>query len=144
MGNQQVLRIVLSLAILAAFFLPVSSAGSMGISLQVSAWNVLSESFQNLGEIGNLPSEFYILIGCFFVMFVAAVALLLISLLKRSLPVFTFIAFLVMVVLVIITFTKSPVSASETVHVFGSGFYIMLIASFLLLFTNVTENTVTA
>lgn len=145
MENQQVLRIVLSLAILAAFFLPVSSAGSMGFNLQVSAWDVLSESFQNFGEIGNLPRGFYILIGCFLVMFVAAIVLLLVSILRKALaPVLTFIPFLVIVVLLIFTFSQSPVSASETLQTFGSGFYIMLVASFLLLFTNINENTVTA
>jgi glucan phosphoethanolaminetransferase (alkaline phosphatase superfamily) len=140
MGNQQVLRIVLSLAILVAFFLPVSSAGSSGINLQVSAWEVLSQSVRNIGELGNLPSEFYVLIGCFFVMLVAALVLLLVSILRRTLaPVLTFIPFLVMVVLLIFTFTQSPVTASETVQTFGSGFYVMLIASFLLLFTNINE-----
>ena len=145
MGNQLILRIVLSLAILAAFFLPVSSAGNLGFNLQISAWDVLSESLQNFGELGNLPSEFLVLIGCFLVMFLTAIVLLLVSILRKSIaPVITFIPFLVIVVLLIFTFSQSPLSGSETLQTFGSGFYIMLVASFLLLFTNISDKDTVA
>lgn len=145
MGNQQVLRIVLSLAILAAFFLPVSSANALASSVQISAWDVLSESLQNLGELGSLPSEFMVLIVCFLVMFIAAIVLLLLSIVRKSLAaVITFIPFLVVLVLLIFTFSQSPVSASETLQTFGSGFYIMLVASFLLLFTNISDKDMQA
>lgn len=145
MGNQQVLRIVLSLAILAAFFLPVSSANALGHSVQISAWDILSESLQNPGELGNLPSEFLVLIVCFFVMFVTAIVLLLLSILRKSLAAaLTFIPILVVIVLLVFTFSQSPVSASETLQTFGSGFYIMLVASFLLLFTNISDKDMQA
>lgn len=145
MGNQQVLRIVLSLAILAAFFLPVSSAGSLGSSLQISAWDILLESFQKIGELGKMPVAVLVLIVCFIVMFIAALTLLLISVLRKALAsVFTFIPFLVVVVMIIFTLSQSPLSASETLQTFGSGFYIMLVASFLLLFTNISEKDLQA
>ncbi|HYO22019.1 MAG TPA: hypothetical protein VER36_06410 [Flavisolibacter sp.] len=140
MRNQQVLRIVLCLAILAAFFLPVNNNSNLGFGLQVSAWNVIAESARNMGSIGNMPKEFFVIAGSFLVMLVAAIAILLISVLRRPLrSVLLFLPVLVIAVLLITTFSQSPLSANETVQSFGSGFYIMMVASFLMLFTNISD-----
>jgi hypothetical protein len=136
---------VLSLAILASFFLPLSNAGSLGINIQISAWDVLAESVQNIGSLGKLPGEYYVLIGCFFILLAAAVTLLVVSVLRKSLmPVISFIPFFVVITLLIFAIFQSPVSASETFQTFGTGFYIMLVASFLLLFSNISDKDMAA
>jgi hypothetical protein len=140
MGNHQILRIVLCLAILAAYFLPINNSSNLGFGLEISAWDVVAESIRNMGKTGNMPGEFYLLVGCFLVMLIAVIAILLISALRRPLSsVLLFLPVLVIAALLITAFSQSPLSASETVRSFGTGFYIMMVASFLMLFTNISE-----
>lgn len=141
MENQNILRIVLSLAIVAAFFLPLSSVPVYGTDL--SAWNLLAEGVKNIGHFTATQTVTFI---CLLVVFVCVITNLVLAVLrKRTSVLFNLLPLFAIIAIIIFTMTKSKENVGETLQSFGTGFYIMFIGSFLLPFTSIAvTNTANA
>ena len=140
MENQNILRIVLSLAIIAAFFLPMYNDSVYGVA--ISAWQILTGSFSNISGAKDLPSSRLVLITCLLIVLVCILIIFIFSVLRRStsvilnlLPLFSIIG------LIIFSMTQSKDNVGNTLQAFGTGFYIMFLGSFLLPFASITVTT---
>ncbi len=136
MENQNILRIILSLAIMAAFFLPIYNDSIYGSAL--SSVQILTGGFKDVTGDKSLPTSQLALIACLLVVLVSIVVIFIYSLLRKSttvlvnlLPLFAIIA------LIIFSMTQSKENVGQTLQAFGTGFYIMFLSSFLLPFTSI-------
>lgn len=137
MDNQKVLRIVLCLAIVAAFFLPLSSVPIYGTEL--SAIGFLKSG---IGNISRLSSTQLVTFLCLLIVFVCVVLNLLLALLRRRTSVlFNLLPLLAIIAIIVFTMTHSKENVGETLQSFGTGFYIMFIGSFLMPFTSIAVTT---
>lgn len=137
MENQSILRIVLSLAIVAAFFLPLSSVPIYGTNL--SAWSLLGEDIHNLGRLSATQLVMFV---CLLVVFLCVLTNLLLAVLRKKTSVlFNLFPLLAIIAIIVFTMTQSKENVGETLQSFGTGFYIMFIGSFLLPFTSIAVTT---
>lgn len=139
MENQNILRIVLSCAILAAFFLPLNSTPIFGTN--ISSWNLLVDSITNLNRIQDYPIAQFVMSGCLLLILICTVIIFITSVTKKEtsvyfnlLPLFTIIA------MVAFSVTQSEDTVAQTLQSLGTGFYIMFLSSFLLPFTSIAVN----
>ena len=136
MENQNILRIVLSLAIIAAFFLPLYNESVYGAG--VSAWALLTAGAQSAGE-KELPASGLVVSVCMVVVLLCSIFLLIMSVLRRPTAVLVnLLPFLAILGFIIFSVTQSQGSVGEILQSFGTGFYIMFLSSFLLPFTSIT------
>ena len=134
MENQNVLRIVLSLAITAAFFLQLSNAPIYDSDF--SAWALLTDGFTNFGHFS--PTQLVTFV-CLLVVFVCVIVNLVLAVLrKRTSVLFNLLPLLAIIAIIVFTMTQASENVAETLQSFGTGFYIMFIGSFLLPFTSIT------
>jgi peptidoglycan/LPS O-acetylase OafA/YrhL len=144
MENQNILRIVLSLAIIAAFFLPLYNETVFGTAL--SAWQVLTGGLKDVSSASNLPASQVALMICLLVVLVCIIVILLFSLLRKPTPVLlNLLPLLAIIALIVFSMTqaKEDENVGQTLQAFGTGFYIMFLSSFLLPFTSITVTTPT-
>lgn len=145
MENQNILRIVLSLAIIAAFFLPLYNDTLFGTTL--SALQVLTGGFKDGGTGNrNLPTSQVLLIACLLIVLVCTIVILIFSLIRKPTPVFlNLLPLLAIIALIIFSMTqaKEDENVGQTLQAFGTGFYIMFLSSFLLPFTSIAVTTPT-
>lgn len=140
MDNQNVLRIVLSLAILAAFFLPIYNESVYGVA--VSGYALLTEGARNAGAT-QVPTSQLVLSVCMVVVILCIVYILISSVLRRPTPVFVnLIPLLAIIGFIIFSMTQSRDNVGQTLQSFGTGFYIMFLSSFLLPFSSITVTPV--
>lgn len=133
MDNQKILRFVLCLAIIAAFFLPLSNVPIYGTEL-----SALSFIKNGIGNIGGLSSMQLVTFMCLLVIFVCVTINLMLAILRRSTSVFfNLLPLLAVIGIIAFTITHSKENVAEALQSFGTGFYIMFIGSFLLPFTSV-------
>lgn len=136
MENQNILRIVLSFAILAAFFLPLYNDTVYGSV--VSGWQLLTGGLTNASESSNLPSSMLVPILCLSVVLICIVVILVFSLLKKTTSVlFNLLPLFAIIGLIIFNMTQATDNVGDTLQAFGTGFYIMFLGSFLLPFTSI-------
>jgi hypothetical protein len=140
MENQNILRIVLSLAIVAAFFLQLTSVPIYGTDL--SAWSLLTDGITNIGRFSATQLVTFV---CLLIVFVCVITNLLLAVLrKRTSVLFNLLPLLSIIAIIVFTMTQSRENVAETLQSFGTGFYIMFIGSFLLPFTSIAvTNTAT-
>jgi hypothetical protein len=144
MDNQNILRIVLSLAIIAAFFLPLYNDSVYGAAL--SATQVLTGSFKNVTGDKNLPASQMVLTVCLLVVIVCVVVILIFSVLRKVTTVLlNLVPLLAIIALIVFSMTqaKADENVGQTLQAFGTGFYIMFLASFLLPFSSIAVPTPT-
>lgn len=141
MENQNILRIVLSLAIVAAFFLQLSTLPIYGTNL--SAWSLLTEGF---GSMGRFTATQMVTFICLLIVFLCVVTNLVLAILRKKTSVlFNLFPLLAIIAIIVFTMTQSKENVAETLQSFGTGFYIMFIGSFLLPFTSIAvTNTANA
>lgn len=140
MENQNILRIVLSLAIIAAFFLPLYTETFYGTN--VSALAVVTEGYKSIGDAAGLPASQLVLRVCLVVVLLCIVYLLLSSLRKKQTTVlFNLIPLLSIIAFIIISMTGAKENVGQVLQSFGTGFYIMFLSSFLLPFTSIAVPT---
>lgn len=136
MENQNILRIVLCLAIIAAFFLPVYNETVVGTPL--SAWQLLTGSVKDLGGTKSLPASQLVLTVCLLVVLICIVTILILSVLRKATSVLlNLLPFLAIIVLIIFSMTQAKENVGQTLQAFGTGFYIMFLSSFLLPFSSI-------
>jgi drug/metabolite transporter superfamily protein YnfA len=137
MENQNILRIVLSLAILAAFFLPLYTE-TMYNDTAFSAWALLTSGFKNIRGAANQPTSTLVMTVCMIIVIVCVVYLLISSVLRKPTSVlFNLIPFLTIIAFIIFNMTQAQENVGQTLQAFGTGFYIMFLGSFLLPFTSI-------
>lgn len=142
MDNQNILRIVLCFAIIAAFFLPMYNESVFGAT--VSSLQILTGGFRDVTGDRNLPASQLVLIVCLLVVLVCIAVILVFSLLRRLTPVWlNLLPFLSILGLIIFSMTQSDENVGQTLQAFGTGFYIMFLASFLMPFTSIAVTTPT-
>lgn len=140
MDNQNILRIVLSLAIIAAFFLPLYNDTVFGATL--SAWQILTGGFTTVTGNKNLPASQVVLMICLGVVLISIVAIFIFSILRKTTPVLlNLLPLFSIIILVIFSMTQSEDNVGQTLQAFGTGFYIMFLSSFLLPFTSIAVTT---
>lgn len=137
MDNQKILRVVLSAAILVAFYLPLSNVPINGTEL--SAWNLLLGAAKNSSQF-NAAQLFTA--ACLLVVFVCVVTNLVLAVLRKKTSVFfNLLPLMAIIAVVIFTMATAKENVGETLQSFGTGFYIMFIGSFLLPFTTIAVTT---
>ena len=144
MENQSILRIVLSLAIIAAFFLPLYNDTVFGTTL--SAWQILTGGFKDVTGDSNLPTSQVVLIVCLLIVLICVVVILIFSVLRKTTSVLlNLLPLLAIIALIIFSMTqaKEDENVGQTLQAFGTGFYIMFLSSFLLPFTSIAVTTPT-
>lgn len=130
MDNQKVLRIVLSAAIVAAFFLPLTNVPN-----ELSAWSLLTGAVKNGSQFSAAQ---LFTAACLLVVFVCVATNLAMAILRRKTSVFfNLLPLVAIIAIVVFTMTQSKENVGETLQSFGTGFYIMFIGSFLLPFTTI-------
>lgn len=133
MDNQKILRIVLSAAIVVAFFLPLSHLPVYGDEL--SAWDLLMGAAKNSSRFSSAQ---LFTAACLLVVFVCVVTNLVMAILRKKTSVFfNLLPLLAIIAIVIFTMTTAEENVGVTLQSFGTGFYIMFIGSFLLPFTTI-------
>jgi hypothetical protein len=136
MENQNILRIVLSLAIIAAFFLPIYNESVVGASL--SAWQLLTGSVKDISGTKSLPAPQLVLTICLLVVLVCIVVILIFSLVRKTTSVLlNLLPFFAIIGLIIFSMTQAKENVGQTLQAFGTGFYIMFLSSFLLPFSSI-------
>jgi len=136
MENQNILRIVLSLAILVAFFLPLNSTPIFGDNL--TGWNVIADALQNIGHLNSISSAQIFTTVCLLLVFICVVVNLVLAIIKRKTSVFfNLLPLLAIIAMIAFSMTQSKENVAQTLQSFGTGFYIMFIGSFLLPFTTI-------
>lgn len=142
MENQNILRIVLSLAIIAAFFLPLYNETVTGDPM--NAWFLITNGFKNIEGAATLPTPQIVLVICLLVVLVSIVIILLFSVLRKTTTVLlNLLPLLAIIALVIFSMTQSEDNVGQTLQAFGTGFYIMFLSSFLLPFSSIAVTTPT-
>ena len=142
MENQNILRIVLSLAIIAAFFLPLYNETVYGSS--VSALSVVTEGYKSISGASSLPASELALRACLVVVLVCIVFILITSLLKkRTTVLLNLIPLISIIAFIIISMTGAKENMGQVFQSFGTGFYIMFLSSFLLPFSSIAVPTPT-
>jgi hypothetical protein len=142
MDNQNILRIVLCLAVIAAFFLPLYNDSVYGAT--VSAWEILTGGFRGVVGDRDLPASQIVLIACLSIVLVCVVVTFILSVLRKSLSVmFNLVPLLAIIGLIIFSMTGSNENVGQTLQAFGTGFYIMFLGAFLLPFTSIAVPTTT-
>ena len=142
MENQNILRIVLSLAILVAFFLPLYNETVFGTAL--SAWQVLTGGLKDVSDASKLPASQLALVICLGIVLVCMVVILIFSLLRKPTTVLINLLPLLAIIALIVFSTmqaKEDENVGQTLQAFGTGFYIMFLSSFLLPFTSIAVTT---
>jgi uncharacterized membrane protein len=130
MDNQKILRIVLSAAIVVAFFLPLSNMGD-----EISAWGLLTGSAKHSSQFST--AQLFTAV-CLLVVFVCVITNLAMAVLRRKTSVFfNLLPLLAIIAIVVFTMSTAKENINETLQSFGTGFYIMFIGSFLLPFTSI-------
>ena len=143
MENQNILRIVLSLAILAAFFLPLYTE-TMYNDTAVSAWALLTSGFKNIRGAANKPTSTLVMTVCMIILIVCVIYLLVASVLRKTTTVlFNLIPFFAIIAFIIFNMTQAQENVGQTLQSFGTGFYIMFLSSFFLPFTSIAVPTTT-
>ena len=136
MENQNILRIVLSLAIIAAFFLPVYNESVVGTPL--SAWQLLTGNVKDIGSTTSLPASQLVLTVCLLVVLICVIAILILSVVRKTTSVLlNLLPFFAIIILVIFSMTQAKENVGQTLQAFGTGFYIMFLSSFLLPFSSI-------
>jgi uncharacterized membrane protein (GlpM family) len=142
MENQNILRIVLCLAIFAAFFLPIYNDSIFGSTL--SSIQILTGGFKNVTGEKSLPTSQLVLIVCLLVILISIVVIFIASILRRSTTVLVnLIPLFAIIALIIFSMTQSKENVGQTLQAFGTGFYIMFLGSFLLPFSSIAVPTPT-
>lgn len=144
MENQNILRIVLCLAIIAAFFLPLYNDTVIGTTL--SAWQILTGGFKDVSGDSNIPVSQVVLIICLLVVLICSIVILIFSLLRKTTTVLlNLLPLLAIIALIIFSMTQAreDENVGQTLQAFGTGFYIMFLSSFLLPFTSIAVTTPT-
>ena len=137
MENQNILRIVLSLAILAAFFLPLYNE-SLYNDTTVSAWALLTSGFKSIGGTVDRPTSQLVMTVCMIIVIVCILYILVSSVLRRQTSVLlNLIPLLSIIGFIVFSMTQSQENVGQTLQSFGTGFYIMFLSSFLLPFTSI-------
>ena len=137
MENQNILRIVLSLAILAAFFLPLYNE-TLYNDTAVSAWALLTGGFKNIRGAANQPTSTLVMTICMIIVIVCVVYILILSILRKTTSVtLNLIPLLAIISFIIFSMTQAQENVGQTLQSFGTGFYIMFLGSFLLPFTSI-------
>jgi drug/metabolite transporter superfamily protein YnfA len=140
MENQNILRVVLSLAIIAALFLPMYNETVLGAT--ISAWQLLTGSFKDAGGTKSLPTSQLALIICLLVVVICIVLILISSVLRKKTSVLlNLLPLLSMITLIVLSTTQAKENVGQTLQAFGTGFYIIFLASFLLPFSSIAVNT---
>ncbi|MDQ3277279.1 MAG: hypothetical protein M3Q06_03075 [Bacteroidota bacterium] len=140
MENQNILRIILSLAILAALFLPLHVESVYGSA--VSTWTLLTEGFKNINGTADRPTSQLVMSICMIIIIVCVAYILVCSVLRRPTSVLlNLIPLLCIIGFIIFSMTQSQENVGQTLQSFGTGFYIMFLSSFLLPFTSIAVNT---
>ena len=140
MENQNILRIVLCMAIIAAFFLPIFNETIMGTS--VSAWYMLTNSIKTVDGASNLPMTGLVLNICLGVVLVCVVVVLAFSVMRKETSVLlNLVPLLCIIGLIIFSMLQATDNVGQTLQAFGTGFYIMFLSSFLLPFTSIAVPT---
>ncbi len=136
MENQNILRIVLGIAIIAAFFLPLYNETVYGSA--VSGWQLLTGGLNNVSDSKNVASSQLVPILCLSVVLICIVVILVLSVLRKATSVFlNLLPFLAIIILIIFSMTQAKENVGETLQAFGTGFYIMFLGSVLLPFTSI-------
>lgn len=136
MDNQNILRIVLGFAIIAAFFLPLYNETITGDPM--SAWHLLVNGFKSVDGAANLPVPQVVLAVCLIIVLVTIIIILLFSLLRKTTTVLlNLIPLLAIIGLIIFSMTQAQDNVGQALQAFGTGFYIMFLSSFLLPFTSI-------
>jgi hypothetical protein len=142
MENQNILRIILCLAIIAAFFLPIYNDSIFGSTL--SSIQILTGGFKNVTGEKSLPTSQVVLIICLAVVLVSIVVIFISSILRKSTSVgLNLIPLLSIIALIIFSITVSKENVGEALQAFGTGFYIMFLSAFLLPFSSIAVPTPT-
>ena len=137
MDNQKILRIVLSVAIVVAFFLPLSNVPDNGTYL--NAWGLLTEGLTNSSQF-SFTQVFTA--ACLLIVFISVVTTLVLAILRKKTSVFfNLLPLLAIIAIVIFTMSTAKENVGEALESFGTGFYIMFIGSFLLPFTSIAVPT---
>lgn len=140
MENQNILRIVLSLAIIAAFFLPLYTETFYGTN--ISALSVVTGGYQSMSGSEGLPSSQLALRVCLIAVLLCIIYILVSSLLKKQTTVlFNLIPLLSIIAFIIISMMGAKENMGQVLQSFGTGFYIMFLSSFLLPFTSIAVPT---
>ena len=140
MDNQKILRFVLCLAIIVAFFLPLSSAPIYGTEL--SGWSFLTSSLGNISKLNTMQLVTFL---CLLVVFICVVINLILAILRKSTSVlFNLLPLLAIIAIIAFTMTNAKENVAEALQSFGTGFYIMFIGSFLMPFTSVAVTPMNA
>lgn len=126
-------RIILSVAIIASFFMPLFGVGLFGFGISITGWDLLYETLKNSDKLDQMPSGFVMIIGCLLVIFLSAVFVLIAALMKRrfSLALLPFMAAIAMVVYMI---AQAKEHSEQMFEAMGVGFYVMIIGCLLLPF----------
>jgi glycerol uptake facilitator-like aquaporin len=139
MENQNILRIVLSLAILAALFLPLYGDSIYGTA--ISTWALLTEGFKNINGTADRPTSQLVMTVCMIIVIVCVLYILVCSVLRKPTSVLlNLIPLLSIIGFIIFSMTQSQENVGQTLQSFGTGFYIMFLSSFLLPFTSIAVN----
>ena len=142
MDNQNILRIVLCLAIIAAFFLPLYNDSIFGVTL--SAVQLLTGGFRDVTGDKQLPASQMVLISCLLVVMVCVIVIFILSIVRKMTPVWlNLLPLLSIIGLIIFSMTGSNENVGTTLQAFGTGFYIMFLASFLMPFSSIAVTTPT-
>lgn len=141
MDNQNILRIVLCLAILTALFLPIYNDSLY--STQLSTWEFIISSLKSVGGDGSIPSSQLILAVCLLLVVACVVFLLVSSLLRKPLSVMlNLLPLLLIIGFIVLSMAQSKEAVGLTLQSFGTGFYIMFLSSFLMPFTSIAVTPV--
>lgn len=144
MENQNILRIVLCIAIIAAFFLPLYNDVIVGTTL--SSWQILTGGFKDVSGDSNLQTSQVVLVICLLIVLICVVVILIFSLLRKPTPVLlNLLPLLTIIALIVFSMTQARENENvgQTLQAFGTGFYIMFLSSFLLPFTSIAVPTPT-
>lgn len=144
MENQNILRIVLSLAIIVAFFLPLYNDVIVGTT--ITSWQILTGGLKDVSGESNLPASQLVLTVCLLIVLICIVVILTFSLLRKPTTVLlNLVPLLTIIGLVIFSMmqARENENVGQTLQAFGTGFYIMFLSSFLLPFTSIAVTTPT-
>lgn len=123
----------MSLAIVVAFFLPLSSAD--GGVRYVNAWGLLTESLTNRSQFSGLQ---VFMAACLLVVFVCVAVNLVVAIFRKKTSVFfNLLPLMAIIAVIVFTMVTAKENVGEALESFGTGFYIMFIGSFLLPFTSI-------
>jgi drug/metabolite transporter superfamily protein YnfA len=136
MDNQNILRIVLSFAIIATLFLPLYNETVTGATM--STWQILTGGVSATGDAAALPVPQTVLVICLAVVLITTVVILVFSILRKPTSVLlNLLPLIATIILVIVSMTQSQDNVGQALQAFGTGFYIMFLSSFLLPFTSI-------